>query len=104
MLTATEFLDEALALGARELEALHNDELDKVSALAERRTWLISQAWTARQGCDSTAYKAKLIQVQNLQVRLTEETEKKKQEVRQGLLRSRKETRRLAGYKQAMTY
>ncbi len=104
MHTALEILDEVISLGQRELKALHNNELNKVFAMAEHRTRLVTQAWDVRQDHENAAYKAKLIKIQAMHEHLTAETERKKQEIQKNLAHSRKETRRLAGYKKAMNF
>ncbi len=104
MLTAAQYLDEAMEIGREEFIALSNDELEQAENLAERRSWLISQAWSVRQGCDDASYKARLLQIYNMQNRLTLEVTTKRERIRAGLVRSRKESRRLAGYKQAMGF
>ncbi len=104
MHTAARYLDEAIAIGMEELLALSNEDFDQAEKLAERRSWLISQAWSVRQGCDNMSYKAKLLQIHKIQARLTEEASAKKQHIRAGLVRSRQESRRMVGYKQAMCF
>ncbi len=102
MQTAIDYLNEALDIGRKEFIALASDNLDEAESLSEKRNWLISQAWSAKQGADGDTYKSKLLQIQNMQHRLTVEATAKKQEVMKVLMRSRKENRRLTGYKKAM--
>ncbi len=102
MHTAIEYLNEALELGKKELHALTHSKLEEAKVMSERRNWLISQAWSARKGCDDALYKNKLLQIQSMQSQLTAEATKQKQQVAQGLMRSKKENKRMAGYKQAM--
>ncbi len=102
MRTAIDYLNEALELGKKELTALSQDKLDEAKTLSERRNWLISQAWSVRQGCDKATYKDKLLQIQSMQSQLTAEATAQKQKVAQGLMRSKKENKRMLGYKQAM--
>ncbi len=102
MHTAIDYLNEALELGGQEFLALTQERLEDAKTMAERRNWLISQAWSVRQGCDDAVYKSKLLQIQSMQHRLTTEATAQKQKVTQGLVRSRKENRRLVGYQKAM--
>ncbi len=104
MQTAANYIDEALALGARELLALENGDVDEALEISGQRSWVLSQAWEARMGCDEVAYKERLHKVHDLQTILTKLAQEKREELRQGLLRSRKENRRLVGYKQALTH
>ncbi len=104
MHTAARYLDEAIELGIEELVALSNDDFEHSQELADRRSWLISQAWLVRQGCDDVSYKAKLLQIHKMQTRLTTEADSKRQHIRADIVRSRKESRRMLGYKKAMNF
>ncbi len=104
MLTPDKMLDEALALSMQELTALSKDQYSEAEALAERRSKLIQEAWAMRSQCPESVYKAKLLQIQSMQKQLQLLAQEKQLASKQGLQRSRKESKRLAGYKQAMTY
>ncbi len=104
MQSAADYIDEALKLGEKELQALKNGDVDGALELSGQRSWVLSQAWEARMGCDVDSYKERLYKVHDMQVILTELAQEKREEMRQGLLRSRKESRRLGGYRQALTH
>ncbi len=104
MQTAANFIDQALALGEQELIALENGDVEGAMEIAGQRSWILSQAWEARMGCDEAAYKERLHKVYDMQNSLTELAEQKREELRFGILRSRQEGRRLVGYRQALTH
>ncbi len=104
MYTAIEHLEAAIHTGYQELQALNADDTDKAATLVKKRTQLVEQAWSLRHTCDAAMYKEKLQTLQKIQQKLIQVSQKKQHEIRQGISRSRKETRRLAGYKQALSY
>ncbi len=104
MQSAADYIDQALALGAKELLALEQGDVDGALELSGQRSWVLSQAWDARRGCDENAYKERLYKVHDMQTMLTSLAQEKREEIRQNLLRSRKENKRLVGYHQAMTH
>ncbi len=104
MLTPDKMLDAALDLSMQELTALSKDDYDQAEILSKRRSKLVQEAWTLRSQCPESVYKAKLLQLQSMQKRLQSLAQEKKHSSQQSLQRSRKESKRLAGYKQAMSY
>ncbi len=104
MQTAVEYIDQALGLGAKEFDALTQGDVSKALELSGQRSWVLSLAWDARRGCDDEAYKKLLFKVHDMQVALTKLAQEKRAEIRQGLLRSQKENKRLEGYRQALTH
>ncbi len=104
MQTAANYIDQALALGAQELLALENGDVDGAMEIAGQRSWVLSQAWEARMGCDEAAYKERLHKVYDMQTSLTQLAQEKREELRVSLLGSRKQERRLVGYRQALTH
>ncbi len=101
---AIKYFDEALALAEQELQALSDDDSERAVALKEKRSELIAQAWAARQDCDNKEYASRIIQMQKIQSMLTEKATQVRQHVREEIVRSRKESRRLEGYHKALTY
>ncbi len=102
MPSSTAFVDAALKLGEQELHALENEDFDGAAALAERRTWLLTQAWAVRATADDGAYRERLEKMRSMQTQLSEKAQEKQAILRKGLVRSRQEGKRLAGYKKAM--
>ncbi len=103
MPSSAAFVDAALKLGEQELEALERDDFDGATAFAERRDWLLTQAWEARTEADKDAYRARLEKMRDMQQRLLDVATQKQATSRGALQRSRKEGKRLAGYQQAMS-
>ncbi len=104
MLTAADYIDQALALGEKELQALKDGDVEGALELSGQRSWVLSHAWEARMGCDEEAYKERLFKVHDMQIVLTKLAQEKREELRLGLVRSRKENHRLMGYRQALTH
>ncbi len=104
MRTPIQILDEAIEIAKQECTALSQDDLEKAESLGARRSQLLIEAWNMREQCDAHIYKAKLLQLKSVQAFLTDQATKKQQEVRQGLLRSRKENKRMASYKKQASY
>ena len=91
-------LDQALALGASELDSLNAGDVDQASETSRIRKGLIHEALDC--GCDipTDAIRDKLLRLQSLQSRLTDAAKVLHESMRQELSRSRKESTRLAGY------
>ncbi len=103
MPSSAAFVDAALKLSEQEFQALERDDFDGAVALAERRDWLLSQAWEARTEADKDAYRARLEKMRDMQQRLLDLAAQKQASSKGALQRSRKESKRLAGYQQAMS-
>lgn len=97
------YLERAMEVGARELDALQNGDTELALELADHRSWLISQAWNVRVEFDEK-YFNKLLEVQRMQDTLTAEARRQRDAIRDSLIHSRKEGQRLAGYKKAVAY
>lgn len=97
-------LEKALALGYIELEALVSGEIDKAAELSRQREEAISMAWQQQGAVISEEYGVKLLELQHLQVQLTQEAKKLKQQLAKALNRSHQEGRRLAGYRKVVGY
>ncbi len=104
MKTALEYLEAALHTGYQEIQALNAEAFDKVDELAKRRSELLAQAWALRHTCDTASYKEKLLTLHKVQERLIQISEKQRQDVRKNVSHTKKESRRLAGYKRALNY
>ena len=101
---ALHHLDTALDLGMRELAALHEGEVETAAELAEGRERAIAQAWAARAGCDTAIYCEKLRALHTAQERLRTAAAAMHEELRATLSNSRKEGKRLAGYRKAVAH
>lgn len=97
------YLDKAMEVGAREMDALKSGDTELALELADQRSWLISQAWNVRVEFDD-AYYDKLVAMQRMQDTLADEARRQRDIVRDSLIHSRKEGNRLAGYKKAASY
>lgn len=99
-----ELLEKALELGYLELEALDSGQVDTASELSARREEAISMAWQQQGTVICKEYGVKLMELQALQVRLTQKATELKQQLAAALNRSQKESRRLAGYRKVVGY
>lgn len=97
-------LEKALGLGYLELEALGSGDIDKAAELSDQREEAISMAWQQQGAVISKEYGVKLLELQNLQVQLTQEAKNLKQQLATALNRSQKEGKRLAGYRKVVGY
>lgn len=103
MATASEYLEQALTLGQEELLALRNGDVDTATDIADRRGHLTSLAWSAPNTNPQT-FKEALLRLQALQTTLSTEAIRLKESIRAGLVHSRMESRRMAGYRQAVSH
>ncbi len=101
---ADTLLDEAIEIGKQELRAINANDEVKAAQLAEKRSALIQAAWEQRHDCDPKVYKAKLLQLQSMQKFLTNVVQEQKNTSGKNVVRARKETKRMDGYKKAMSY
>lgn len=101
---ALHHLDCALGISAQELAALNTGDVEAAALLAEQRESAIASAWAAREGCDTAAYSAKLHILHSAQERIHTVGRALFEDMRSSLVQSRKESKRLAGYKKAVSY
>ena len=87
-------LHEALELARQEMAAMQGGAYDKAVALAERRNSVTCMAWTVMEESS--------VELVRLQESLTSMARKAHEEIKAGLGRSRRERRRLTGYRQAV--
>lgn len=102
MCAALDLLDRALALAAEEYELLLAGEVEAAAEKTEERKALIEEAWVTRDPVLASEHKEKLIALCALQDRLTEAAETQREAVRAELAGTRKESRRMAGYGNAV--
>lgn len=100
--SATQLLDEALRIGARELDALRAGDVDLASELCEQRAALMEQGWAKREN-DLGEVRSRLIALRDLQERLFAEGNTLKEEIRDQLNQSKQQMRRMRGYRQAVS-
>ena len=98
---ATELLDEALQVGARELDALRAGDVDLASELCERRADLMERGWARREN-DCGELRSRLLALRDLQELLFEEGRALKRQIRDQLNQSKEQMRRMRGYGQAV--
>lgn len=94
---AADLLDEALGVGAQELEALIAGDVDLASELCEKRAALMERGWNMRTD-DEDDLRPRLLALRSLQERLSEEGSRLKQEIQERLGQSKKQVRRMQGY------
>lgn len=98
-------IDQALEVGAQELNSLLAGDIDMVEKLSNERGQLMGRAFdspvdsTNQGGMD--ALRDKLLQLQSLQGRLTEEARRLHESVRKQLVKTKREETRHAGYGKA---
>ncbi len=102
MTECMELLDKALVLSRQELVWLQEQAVEKAAACSEERDLLVEQAWEAYGRRPDPAYCNKLEELCRMQELLIREARERWQAIRAGLGRSRKESRRLAGYQMAV--
>jgi hypothetical protein len=99
MSSSLEYLDQAFALGRKELDHLASGEIAEAQAAAHARGELLSRALAAPGREPAEQLIAKLSQLRSMQTRLTEEAKRLHAALRDDLVRVRGESKRLAGYK-----
>lgn len=101
MADSLSLLDMALQLGERELGALTMGDVDAAESASRERAELVEMAWNRRDTEAPEALhdlRSKLLRLQCLQGRLTEEARRLHDNIRSQLQQSRRETQRLDGY------
>lgn len=99
---ATDLLDEALQVGARELDALRAGDVDLASELCAQRADLMERGWARREN-DCGELRSRLLALRDLQERLFAEGRALKQQIRDQLNQSKAQMRRMRGYGQAVS-
>jgi len=91
-------LDQALALGEKELSRLRAGEVDDTQAMAQERERLINLAWGGADSSMSASVKEKLLLLQEQQKQLTGEARRLHAILSQNLKDARQQTTRFSGY------
>lgn len=99
---AVALLDEALRVGAQELDALVAGEVDLATELCDKRADLMARGWALRDE-DLGELRSRLFALRDLQERLSEEGGTLKQRIQARLNQSKKEMQRIRGYGQAVS-
>ena len=98
------YIDEALDLGRRELDLLAVGDVEEAQLLAERRAGLIAQASASESPLETMLeLREKLVRLQSLQGRITEEAKRLHGLLKSDLLKMRQQTNRMGGYRAAVT-
>ena len=97
-------LDQALLIGAQELEALSDGKIEQASALEEERGRLTQQALECGGDVPLEVLLVKYQKLSDIQKRLTQAGSELRQGWQKEFTRVRGESRRLAGYKQAAAH
>lgn len=95
-------LDQALSLGEQELNALAAGDVDVAHENSGKRSQLLAEAWEQRDGVAVEDLQNKLMQLQSLQGRLSEEAKRLHVSLKSELQKTKKHSRRLTGYRQAV--
>ena len=99
-----ELLEQALLVGEQELEALFRGETEQASARQEERSRLTQQAMELSGGVPLDILLVEFQKLCDMQKRLTQAGNELRQIWLKELMRVRRESRRLAGYKQAAAH
>lgn len=93
-------LDQALDIGRQELDLIAAEDVESLDDVASKRDALLAQAWEAKEkeSVDVEELLLKLRQLRNLQGQLTREARALHKRLEADLLRTKKETKRFAGY------
>lgn len=102
MVNSLSLLDQALNLGEQELAALAMGDVDTAHDSADERGKLIELAWENREGVALDALQDKLLQLQSLQGKLTDEAKRLHSSIKAELQKTKKHSTRLSGYRQAV--
>ena len=97
-------LEQALLVGAQELEALSDGQLEQASAWEEERGRLTQQALEFSSDVPLEILLEKFQKLSDMQKRLTQVGSELRQSWQKEFMRVRGESRRLAGYKQAAAH
>lgn len=90
--------DAALAILAEETAALENQNEERLPEMSEQRMLLLEEAWEKRAGCPASFLLERLQTLQKAQSNLTAKAETRREDLREKLKKSRKESVRLTGY------
>jgi len=102
MADSLSLLDQALFLGEQELVALASGDVDTADLNSRERGRLMDEAWERREGVALDTLQEKLLKMQSLQGRLTDEARRLHANIKSELQRSRKHSTRLKGYRKAV--
>lgn len=91
-------LDEALDLAMREKMALERGSYEEAIELAAKRGEITGMAWDMIHSSDADACKSRIGKLAELQKQLTAIASGARETIRERLLRSRKEKKRIQGY------
>lgn len=97
MSLSLEKFDEALRIGAEELQALEAGDLELAEQCSERRETVVAQAWQIRDA-GKEALREKLEALQELQNKLIQAGEKLKKDIQESLSKSKQQRQRMKGY------
>lgn len=102
MSQALDLLDDALKMAQKEKAALEEGSYEEAIELAEERTKITGLAWNALKSGETPAYRARLMELLNLQEQLAQFATAAKTRIRNSLNRSRQEKKRIRGYQMAV--
>ena len=94
--------DAALEVLAGEMDALENEDEERLLELSGKRAALVEEAWEKREGCPSAPILERLNTLREAQVSLTAKASAQAETLRLSLKDSRQESTRLAGYGKAL--
>lgn len=97
MQSATDLFDEALRIGASELDALIAGNVDQAEELCNKRNDLIERS-LALQGENLAPLRSRLLAMRELQQRLIAQGENLREQIKKGLVQSKKQSQRMKGY------
>lgn len=100
MPNSLELLDQALALGRKELDILSTGEVEGTEESSRERGLLINRAWELREGADLDEFQRKLLQLQALQGELSDRAHSLHASLKADMKQTRNQGKRMAGYGQ----
>lgn len=95
-------LDEALVLARQEQDALEKGEYEEAIELAQKRNEITGMAWNSFDNSEKEPYRKRLLELTDLQTRLTALASRAHETLRAKLSRSKQEKRRIRGYQIAV--
>ena len=96
-----QLFDAAISLARQEADALIAEDEELQDQLCSERAELMARAWERRDGCDPAALEEKLLCLQQLQEKLSTQTQNAADLLREALKDARRQGTGISGYRKA---
>lgn len=96
-----QLLNAAISLARQEADALIAEDEELQERLCGERAEFMAKAWERRDGCDPAALEEKLLCLQQLQEKLSTQTQSAADVLREALKDTRKQGAGISGYRKA---